>query len=60
MRFIFVGMMVGLVIKFIFNIILICLSGIIGVSISIVVLLIIFGMIIYIVVMRKYYLYVMR
>lgn len=60
MRFIFVGMMVGLVIKFIFNIILIWLSGIIGVSISIVVLLIIFGMIIYIVVMRKYYLYVMR
>ncbi len=43
---IFVGMTAGLVIKFILNIILIRLSGIIGASISTVVSLIIFGTII--------------
>lgn len=59
-RPIFVGMTAGLVIKFILNIILIRLSGIIGASISTVVSLIIFGTIIHIAVTRKYHLHAMR
>ena len=54
-RPIFVGMTAGLVIKFILNIILIRLSGIIGASISTVVSLIIFGTIVHIAVTRKYH-----
>lgn len=56
-RPIFVGMTAGLVIKFILNIILIRLSGIIGASISTVVSLIIFGTIIHIAVYEKIPLY---
>ena len=58
-RPIFVGMTAGLVIKFILNIILIRLSGIIGASISTVVSLIIFGMD-YPVTRNEYHLHAMR
>lgn len=59
-RPIFIGMTSGLIVKFLFNIILIRSSGIIGASISTVVSLIIFGAIIHITVTKKYHLYAMR